>query len=67
MKSSASGGSSSQSGSHPVRGAWIEMSDFLFQFREVQSHPVRGAWIEILKISIIFKCIFVAPREGCVD
>ena len=34
--------------SHPVRGAWIEISGAAAAAREArQSHPVRGAWIEI--------------------
>ena len=33
--------------SHPTRGAWIEIADFLFYFPTLSSHPTRGAWIEI--------------------
>ena len=35
-------------GSHPVRGAWIEIILFFCgKGHTKQSHPVRGAWIEI--------------------
>ena len=34
--------------SHPVRGAWIEISTGINgTFESAWSHPVRGAWIEI--------------------
>ena len=34
--------------SHPVRGAWIEISRAgLLVITVTPSHPVRGAWIEI--------------------
>ena len=33
--------------SHPVRGAWIEMSPAPKWTVMKRSHPVRGAWIEI--------------------
>ena len=35
--------------SHPVRGAWIEMSIVCASVNAgATSHPVRGAWIEII-------------------
>ena len=34
-------------GSHPVRGAWIEIAQMLSAMASAMSHPVRGAWIEI--------------------
>ena len=34
--------------SHPVRGAWIEISISVLVIGFIlRSHPVRGAWIEI--------------------
>ena len=54
--------------SHPVRGAWIEIT--LKRFCEVygiESHPVRGAWIEILVIFSLLSNADVASRKGCVD
>ena len=33
--------------SHPVRGAWIEISLNDIEYHYFPSHPVRGAWIEI--------------------
>ena len=37
--------------SHPVRGAWIEISTYDSYQMYLLSHPVRGAWIEIRRIS----------------
>ena len=35
--------------SHPVRGAWIEISRIILKTLQMTlSHPVRGAWIEIV-------------------
>ena len=34
--------------SHPVRGAWIEISNVNPCSINPSSHPVRGAWIEII-------------------
>ena len=34
-------------GSHPVRGAWIEIGRASPRTGPTPSHPVRGAWIEI--------------------
>ena len=34
-------------GSHPARGAWIEIFVQCPQLRVFVSHPARGAWIEI--------------------
>ena len=39
--------------SHPVRGAWIEISTSSGIMRFFRSHPVRGAWIEIQEYSIV--------------
>ena len=33
-------------GSHPARGAWIEMVSSLCFLLSFTSHPARGAWIE---------------------
>ena len=55
-------------GSHPSRGAWIEISgrtDIAWCSR--QSHPSRGAWIEIKTLHIWFIVVNVAPLTGCVD
>ena len=36
-------------GSHPVRGAWVEIAVGDVQaVTAAESHPVRGAWVEIL-------------------
>ena len=54
--------------SHPVRGAWIEISDPSSGGSGGSgSHPVRGAWIEIFNIPIIADDVTVASRKGCVD
>ena len=37
-----------KSGSHPARGAWIEIDGDTLSIRLHMSHPARGAWIEIL-------------------
>ena len=34
-------------GSHPSRGAWIEIMYGLSEAPPTKSHPSRGAWIEI--------------------
>ena len=35
--------------SHPIRGAWIEMTSTLVKAgTPIWSHPIRGAWIEIV-------------------
>ena len=34
-------------GSHPTRGAWIEIACNLLSDAMQASHPTRGAWIEI--------------------
>ena len=34
--------------SHPVRDAWIEITDEQKKYGYSMSHPVRDAWIEIL-------------------
>ena len=34
-------------GSHPARGAWIEITCPFTALMWTQSHPARGAWIEI--------------------
>ena len=38
-------------GSHPVRGAWIEIAGYHNHISGRWSHPVRGAWIEIGRAS----------------
>ena len=37
--------------SHPARGAWIEISDWMHGKNREESHPARGAWIEISGLS----------------
>ena len=55
-------------GSHPVRGAWIEIgSNKLGSELTFESHPVRGAWIEIFSTDSLSPAASVAPRQGCVD
>ena len=34
-------------GSHPARGAWIEIRQWSLVTYAGESHPARGAWIEI--------------------
>ena len=54
--------------SHPARGAWIEIIDFVpIKVYNLTSHPARGAWIEIFFIVSLLYYTFVAPRTGCVD
>ena len=36
-------------GSHPARGAWIEIATSETESTAGRSHPARGAWIEILR------------------
>ena len=55
-------------GSHPSRGAWIEIpTATVTQTGTGASHPSRGAWIEICTYSCRKKGVFVAPLTGCVD
>ena len=53
--------------SHPVRGAWIEISLSMSTASDSTSHPVRGAWIEITLTKAVTVPIVVASRKGCVD
>ena len=53
--------------SHPVRGAWIEITYRRYIVKRKKSHPVRGAWIEMQQITGGAEAAQVAPREGCVD
>ena len=34
-------------GSHPARGAWIEIGYHFRALSPAESHPARGAWIEM--------------------
>ena len=54
-------------GSHPARGAWIEIPSQRPGIRGRGSHPARGAWIEIRAIATAPGAGYVAPRKGCVD
>ena len=36
--------------SHPVRGAWVEISSPEELGRFWASHPVRGAWVEMTSV-----------------
>ena len=54
-------------GSHPARGAWIEISAVEASETSTVSHPARGAWIEIHPRRYCKKRRIVAPRKGCVD
>ena len=55
-------------GSHPARGAWIEMTIHpAFGDKHKESHPARGAWIEISRRKRSICLETVAPRKGCVD
>ena len=54
-------------GSHPARGAWIEIDGVESERLGRQSHPARGAWIEINGPVSSTALAEVAPRKGCVD
>ena len=54
-------------GSHPARGAWIEMIMCSLSSACPWSHPARGAWIEICVLVALCGTVSVAPRKGCVD
>ena len=54
-------------GSHPARGAWIEMWLNKRRAQSDMSHPARGAWIEIFVVCPYCGKRVVAPRKGCVD
>ena len=45
--------------SHPVRGAWIEITAEYNPIHNFESHPVRGAWIEM----VIICCDVVTPMS----
>ena len=52
----------------PMRGAWIEISDYGMHFGQVKkSLPMRGAWIEIGIYSTVTMSTRVAPHAGGVD
>ena len=55
-------------GSHPTRGAWIEIICLVVVgFGLFGSHPTRGAWIEIRPDLWCTTTTPVAPHTGCVD
>ena len=55
-------------GSHPTRGAWIEIPIIYdSNATSVLSHPTRGAWIEMLILALKGVKLEVAPHPGCVD
>ena len=54
-------------GSHPARGAWIEILSSQSFMPLCPSHPARGAWIEISPLLPLGAGRKVAPRKGCVD
>ena len=54
-------------GSHPARGAWIEIFTREKNKWVIESHPARGAWIEIHSSAGRSDISGVAPRKGCVD
>ena len=58
---------SANPGSHPARGAWIEILLKRKCDAVAVSHPARGAWIEISRVMVLLPPPFVAPRKGCVD
>ena len=54
--------------SHPIRGAWIEITTSLACPQRLdRSHPIRGAWIEINYGIRDSSMESVAPHTGCVD
>ena len=52
----------------PVRGAWVEIRNFLRFFQDfILSLPVRGAWVEIFtRLYRYVSGLIVAPRAGSV-
>ena len=55
-------------GSHPTRGAWIEIQAQQPPRETIDvSHPTRGAWIEIFSARHSCYSPVVAPHTGCVD
>ena len=57
-----------QAGSHPSRGAWIEIAwPLTGPSMKPWSHPSRGAWIEIDLFGLSERSVTVAPLAGCVD
>ena len=67
MKSTMPRLPASVTGSHPARGAWIEMPMLVTRAEADVSHPARGAWIEIVWADPTAGAFYVAPRKGCVD
>ena len=54
-------------GSHPARGAWIEIFPPCCSYPADEVAPLAGAWIEIIPSRALISCSTVAPRMGCVD
>ena len=50
-----------------MRGAWIEICDYIGLTNVLASLPVRGAWIEMNLFFEAIRIIKVAPRAGSVD
>ena len=50
--------------SHPVRGAWIEMSVYAYFLAPKVSHPVRGAWIEMFDSVSVYGGLWSHPVRG---
>ena len=50
----------------PVRGAWVEMTEYMGEDGKIQSLPVRGAWVEMKNAKGEIVEMGVAPRAGSV-
>ena len=65
MKYGDCGNCSRSAGSHPVRGAWIEIGVIFFASASRVSHPVRGAWIEMaLALALSLLALASHPVRG---
>ena len=53
--------------SHPIRDAWIEITEDLQALQDELSHPIRDAWIEINTLWTVGTIEDVASHTGCVD
>ena len=51
----------------PMRGAWIEIFDWMPYAEKLPSLPMRGAWIEMIFTGRFLRISAVAPHAGSVD
>ena len=64
MKSHAGAENIGVAGSHPARGAWIEIATRAPRPAKARVAPLAGAWIEILLMFLVFILVYVAPLAG---